>query len=195
MVSGRVMQRTFLKIAAIAILMSPVAYGQSLGDVARENREKKAQDAPAVQPKVITNTNLPKDPDAKPESPDAEPGASAPDDSKAAHRRSEEQRSADRRFAAQRRAELRATDQWKRQILEQEGRISTLQARIDKLHASIHFVDSNAFSQGVAYNRYQARQMEREAQMQEQLGEEKNKLEQMQEAARHAGMHTPVYDP
>jgi hypothetical protein len=37
--------------------------------------------------------------------------------------------------------------------------------------------------------------MEREAQMQEQLGEEKNKLEQMQEAARHAGMHTPVYDP
>jgi len=31
----------FLKILAIALLMDLAAYGQSLGDVARENRDKK----------------------------------------------------------------------------------------------------------------------------------------------------------
>jgi hypothetical protein len=31
--------------------------------------------------------------------------------------------------------------------------------------------------------------------MQQQLDEQKRKLDQMQEAARHAGMHTAVYDP
>lgn len=45
------------------------------------------------------------------------------------------------------------------------------------------------------YNRYQARQLERVAQMQQQLDEQKRKLDRMQEAARHAGMHTAVYDP
>jgi hypothetical protein len=33
------------------------------------------------------------------------------------------------------------------------------------------------------------------AQIQQQLDEQKRKLVEMQEAARHAGMHTAVYDP
>jgi hypothetical protein len=40
----------------------------------------------------------------------------------------------------------------------------------------------------------QARQLRRVAQIQTQL-DEQVKLDQMQEAARHAGMHTVVYDP
>jgi hypothetical protein len=47
----------------------------------------------------------------------------------------------------------------------------------------------------MAQNQYQARQLERLAQMQLQLNQQKKKLEDMQEAARHAGMHTAVYDP
>ena len=177
------MQRRFLKMLAIALLMNSAAYGQSLGDVARENREKKAEDASAAQPKVITNADLPKDPDANQEPREVPSGASATPSSEAADHR-----------AANHSAEQRAADQWKRQILAQKNKMANLQARIDQLNASIRFADGTVQYEG-PYNRYQARQLERVAQMQRQLDEQKKKLDEMQEAARHAGMHTAVYDP
>ena len=67
-----------------------------------------------------------------------------------------------------------------------------MQARIDQLNAAAH--SGGASAQG-PYNRYQARQMERAQQMQQQLDEQKRRLESMQEAARRQGMHTQVYDP
>jgi predicted RNase H-like nuclease (RuvC/YqgF family) len=82
--------------------------------------------------------------------------------------------------------------QWKSQIREQESRVENLQARIDQINASIRFGGGSA--QG-PYNRYQGRHMERLAQMQLQLDEQRRKLDQMQESARRAGMHTQVYDP
>ncbi|MGD0791557.1 MAG: hypothetical protein ABR920_07280 [Terriglobales bacterium] len=173
------MHRMFLKIVAIALLMNSAAYGQSLGDVARENREKKAEDASAAQPKVITNKDLPKDPEANQEPPEAQSGASAAASSEAAE---------------QRLAEQRAAEQWKRQILAQKNKMATLQARIDQLNASIRSAGGSVQYEG-PYNRYQARQLQRVAQIQLQLDEQKRKLDQMQEAARHAGMHTAVYDP
>ena len=177
------MQRVFLTIFAIALLMSSAAYGQSLGDIARENREKQnAEDASAAQPKVITNANLPKDPDANQEPAEAQSGASA------------SSKAADHRSAQQRLAEQRAADQWKRQILAQKNKMATLQARIDQLNASIRSAGGSVQYEG-PYNRYQARQLQRVAQIQLQLDEQKMKLDQMQEAARHAGMHTAVYDP
>jgi hypothetical protein len=69
-----------------------------------------------------------------------------------------------------------------------------LQARIDQLHASIKSANGSVQSDG-PYNRSQAQQFQRVAQIQQQLDGEKRKLDQMQDAARHAGMHTPVYDP
>jgi predicted RNase H-like nuclease (RuvC/YqgF family) len=176
------MQRVFLRIFAIALLINSAAYGQSLGDIARENREKKSEAASAEQPKVITNASLPKDPDANQEPAEAQPGASA------------SPKAADNRSAQQRLAEQRAADQWKRQILAQENRMATLQARIDQLNASIRSAGGSVQYEG-PYNRYQVRQLRRVAQIQMQLDEQKMKLDQMQEAARHAGMHTAVYDP
>jgi predicted RNase H-like nuclease (RuvC/YqgF family) len=177
------MQRVFLTIFAIALLMSSAAYGQSLGDIARENREKQnAENASAAQPKVITNANLPKDPDAGQEPAEAPSGASA------------SSTTADHRSAQQRLAEQRAADQWKRQILAQKNKMATLQARIDQLNASIRSAGGSVQYEG-PYNRYQARQLQRVAQIQLQLDEQKMKLDQMQEAARHAGMHSAVYDP
>ncbi len=177
----------FLKIFAVAVLMSSAAYGQSLGDIARENREKKSEAASAAQPKVITNANLPKDPDANQEPAEAQSEASA--SSKAADRHSADQRSAQQRLAEQ-----RVADRWKRQILAQENKMANLQARIDQLNASIRSAGGSVQYEG-PYNRYQARQLQRVAQIQLQLDEQKMKLDQMQEAARHAGMHSAVYDP
>jgi hypothetical protein len=184
----RVIQRTFLKILAIALLISSAAHGQSLGDIARENRERQnANDASsAAKPKVITNADLPKDPEANSGPSEARSGASASASNQAA-----QDRSADRRFAQQRLAEQRAGEQWKRRILAQKNKIAILQARIDQFHAWIRSASGSAQSEG-PYNRYQARQL---AQIQQQLDYQKRKFDQMQDAARHAGMHTAVYDP
>jgi predicted RNase H-like nuclease (RuvC/YqgF family) len=177
------MQRICLTIFAIALLMSSAAFGQSLGDIARANREKQnAENASAAQPKVITNANLPKDPDANQEPAEAQSGATA------------SSTAADHRSAQQRLSEQRAADQWKRQILAQKNKMAILQARIDQLNASIHSAGGSVQYEG-PYNRYQARQLQRVAQIQLQLDEQKMKLDQMQEAARHAGMHSAVYDP
>jgi len=163
--------------------MISAAYGQSLGDIARANREKQnAENASAAQPKVITNANLPKDPDANEEPAEAPSGASV------------SSTAADHRSAQQRLAEQRAADQWKRQILAQENKMAILQARIDQLNASIRSAGGSVQYEG-PYNRYQARQLQRVAQIQLRLDEQKMKLDQMQEAARHAGMHSAVYDP
>jgi hypothetical protein len=72
--------------------------------------------------------------------------------------------------------------------------MANLQARIDQLHASIQCAGGSVQYESPV-NRYQARQMERVAQLQQQLDEQKRKLDHMQEAARHAGMHSAVYDP
>jgi len=179
------MQRMFLRILALTLLTSLCAYGQSLGDVARENRAQQAEDESGAKPRVITNKDLPPNPDgyAGPSSPEPNnPGRNAAED-----------RRIERRLAEQDQAEQRAAQQWRRQILAQEDRIANLQARIDRLTASIHFAGS-APSEGPS-NRYQARQMLRVAEMENQLDEQRSRLYSMQEEARRAGMHTSVYDP
>ena len=175
------MRRMVFKMLAIALLMNGFTFAQSLGDVARQNREKKAQDASSATPKVITNKDLPKDPDANQGSPEAEPGSDATASTTGADFRSEA-------------ADQRAADQWKRQILAQKHKMAALQARIDQLNASIRS-SGGSVQYEPPYNRYQARQLRRISQIQQQLDEQKIKLSEMQEAARRAGMHTMVYDP
>ncbi len=180
----------FLTILAWLLVTGAPSYGQSLGDVARENREKKAASPSAAAPKVITNADLPKDPDA-----DASTNA-GPADAQTAP--SAEDAASSKKAAAQRAAEQRAAERWKRLILAQKAVIANLQTQVDDLKASIHFVDPNAtydYYAGLAYNRYEARQLERLKRTEQRLEEQKKKLEDMQEAARRAGMHTAVYDP
>ncbi len=190
------MHRIVIRIAAIALslLMTLVAYGQSLGDVARENREKKADDTSTTLPRMITNKDLPKDPEANQGSPTAPAGTDSAASSATSDLLLDDRRAA-RRSAEQRLAEQRAADQWKRQILAQKNKVVTLQARFDLLKASMQPANSTAQYESLTYNHYQARQWLRIEQAQQQLDEQKMKLDQMQEAARHAGMRTAVYDP
>jgi hypothetical protein len=187
------MYRIFLKSLAIALLLNAPGFGQSgqpLGDVARANREKRAaQEAAGTMPKVITNKDLPADP---PEVEEA--SASEPMTVVSGVNRSFEGRSSARLFAEQNLAEQRAGEQWRGRIRAQESRIADLQAHIDQMNASMHPADGSAQYEG-PYNRYQARQMQRVAQIQEMLDQQRRRLYMMQEAARRAGMHTSVYDP
>jgi flagellar motility protein MotE (MotC chaperone) len=176
----------FFTLLAALLLASQMLFAQSLGDVARENRDKKATET--TPPKVITNATLPRDPD--PEVTPAAPHNETPMPSDNAE--------ASRRAARQRAAEQRAAEQWKQKIIAQQNTIASLRLRVDRLKASIHFLDPNTQYDpyaGVAQNQYQARQLERLAQLQQQLDQQRKRLEDMQEAARHAGMHTTVYDP
>jgi len=168
------MRRIARTILPVILLMSSSVYGQSLGDVARQNREKqKAKDASAAKPKVITNETLPKNPDSDAPPPQSEaktPASKTPSAGQSA-------------------------EQWKSQILAQKNAIATLQAQIDKLNDSIHFVVANEYYNGVQYNQHQVKKQENVAQLQQQLEEQKKRLAEMQEAARQAGMGNAVYDP
>jgi hypothetical protein len=48
---------------------------------------------------------------------------------------------------------------------------------------------------GVQYNQYQVKKQQQVATMQTQLAEQRQKLTEMQDAAKKAGMGSAVYDP
>jgi hypothetical protein len=182
-VSGRQFRNFGVPITTLLLFASVTAYGQSLGDVARENREKKAEPAATAPPKVITDGDLPKDAQG-----DEEAGASG-----------KAQTASPRKTAVGKATatspDPRAMEQWRRQILAQKRTVATLEKRLARFQASLSSVDANAISRGEIFSRSQALEQERLAQVQEQLEEQRAKLLEMQEEARRAGMHTQIYDP
>jgi septal ring factor EnvC (AmiA/AmiB activator) len=174
---------SFLRIALLTLGMTSVALAQSLGDVARENREKASDSQTATATKVVTNSDLAADTDAG-----AEPASS---------NTAQEQRAnqnAIRRSARQRAAEQRTANQWKQQILAQKSRIASLQEQIDELKSAMT-ASYGTVQYEAPYSRAQARSLQRLSQLQRQMEGQRARLADMQEAARRAGMHTPVYDP
>lgn len=170
--------RRWIRILPVALLLATVAYGQSLGDVARETRQKQKNKKEGTAKKVITNETLPSSGDDGPAVPSSPTAGQAKSSSATAP--SEGKTSA---------------AEWKNRIQAQKNAVSNLQQQIDKLDASIHFVVANEYYNGVEYNQEQVRKQEQVAQMRQRHAEEKKKLEEMQEAARQAGMGSAVYDP
>lgn len=163
------------KILLIVLLTAVAGYGQSLGDVARQTRQKEKAKGTAKK-KVITNEDLPESPDLSPGQQETigklQPVASPPNPSGG-----------------------QSADQWKSQILAQKNTVATLKAQMDKLNDSIRFVEANAYYNGVQYNQHQAKKQQQVEQMRTQLAEQQKQLETMQEAAKKAGMGSAVYDP
>jgi hypothetical protein len=180
------MQRVLAKSFAIALLASGVAFaqsqsGESLGDLARENRAKQqAQEASGVTPKVITNRDLPAGSTGVPDSNPSEPMTEVSGVTR-------QDRYADQRLNNRFQAEQRNGAQWKARIQDQESRIADLQERIDRANASMHATVGTA-QYDAPVNRYQAVQTERLATMQQMLDQQKRRLAMMQDAARRAGM-------
>lgn len=176
---------TFLGTALL--VTGPMVSAQSLGEIAKELQDQKAANPPAPPAKVITNNDLPKDPNGDSSPPAGKPQQpSSPSAADAA---------AELRAARQRAAEQRAAAQWKQRILAQEAKIANLQARADELRASIQAANPNGTYQPLVYTRYQLRQLQQLKQTEAQIDRQQQVLEDMQDAARHAGMHTAVYDP
>jgi hypothetical protein len=162
------------------LFAAAASYGQSLGDVARQQRQKQQSKSAQAPRKVITNEDIPESPAS------SQASASASTDSDKRDQPSATPSSGD---------VMRAGEQFKAQIRAQKNSIASLQKQIDKLNSTIHFVEANRYRNGVQYNQLQIQKQEEAQRMQRQLDEAKNQLEQMQEAARKAGFGNAVYDP
>ncbi len=182
------MQRLVWRVLVVGLAVGAAAFGQSqsqsgdsLGEVARTvHAQQQADQASGVKPKVITNQDLPSDPPPVPES--SEPMTTVSGVKRSAADRSSEQRSNQRMLAEQ-----HSGEQWRSRIQDQEARVADLQARIDRVNQSMHAAIGTA-SYDTPVSRYQTIQMERLARMQEMLDQQKQRLAQMQDAARRAGM-------
>jgi hypothetical protein len=162
--------------------------GQSLGDVARQQRQKqqaKDKDAhPAA--KVITNEDLP---------------AHSDSDSTAATKDKEKHGDASSSTGVGEYptpgtpSDPNAAAQWKATIQAQKNVIDSLQAEIEKVNDSIRFVQANRYSNGVEYNEYQVKKQQEVERLKKQMEGEKKKLEDLQESARKAGFGSAVYEP
>ena len=159
----------------LVLLLTCVGHGQSLGDVAREQRQKQQAKDPKVEPKVITNDEIPESPDAGSSSDDA----SAPDSSEPASANSGK----------------KTAEQWKTEIEARKSRIAALQNQVNRLNDSVHYVEANRYYNGVQYNQYQLKKQQEAQRLQKQVDSEKKALEDAQESARKAGFGTAVDDP
>lgn len=153
----------------------------SLGDLVRKQKlkQQEAKDKGVKPKKVVTDEDMPErseesSTDAAPTS-DAGPqtDAEATPASTVAH----------------------TGEQWKATISQQKSAIADLKSRIDKVQSSIHFVEANAYRNGVEYNKIQARKQQDVERAQSQLAEMQKNLEKMQEDARRSGFGSAVWDP
>jgi hypothetical protein len=165
-----------IRVVIGALLLAGVSgYAQSLGDVARAQKQKQANDAHAP-PKVLTNEYMPEQPDeaatttvSSDEHPSTPASPASNDEHAAAH--------------------------WKAAIQAQKRAVASLQSQIDKLNSSVHFVEANRYYNGVQHNERQVQKQDDVQRMQKQLDEQKKQLEDMQESARKAGLGSSVYEP
>lgn len=160
----------FLFLASSLLCLAAAGFGQSLGDVAREQKQKK-QSQPAA--KVITNEDLPAHADDGDQPPVNGHNSNPPS----------------------RPLGSRSAEQWKAQIEAQKNTVASLQARIDKLNSSIHFAYGNCVYHCAEYNESQLKRQDQVQVLQGQLEEAKKKLDELQESARHEGFGNAVWEP
>jgi len=169
----------FVVLMAFAFLSGSTAVAQdpqSLGDVARRQREQKEQAAVAQgkdpATKVVTNEEIPE------------------------HTETEPPASKDERVSRVPSSKIskQTADSWRTRILAEKARIKNLQRRIDEVNGSIRF-SSVSCASCVARNERQVAKQQRVEQMHDELNQEKKRLEEMQESARKQGYGSSVYDP
>jgi hypothetical protein len=167
--------RSCILMSVLALAAVVACRAQSLPEVARQQRQKQETSTAQSPKKVITNDDIPSSSD------DAED--------------SEDEGTQKRPDVPSHSKPGKSAAQWKKQILAQENVVASLQHEVSRLSASVHFVEVNRYSNGVQYNQYQARKQEEVFRLQKQLDSERNKLSDMQEAARKAGFGNSVYEP
>jgi len=170
-----------MAIRKIAVLylgltfLSTFVSAQSLGDVARTQRQKQNGKPANSAHKVITDEDIPE------HSEDSEPTTNTTDKS-----------------AGGSNAPINTEsngEELKARCREAKQAIKDYQAQLDKLRASIQYVEASRYSNGVQYNQHQLRKQQEADRMQKQLEIAKKRFADLQERARKAGFGSSVYDP
>lgn len=150
---------------------------QSLGDVARKQREtQKSAPAAAKARKVVTDDDMPQrtEPSALEKAATEEP-PSPPSPPPSARRTG-------------------SAERWRAMIQAQRELVTKLQERVDAIRPTIRFVDPQAYWDGPQYNQLQRQRMAALEEMEKRLALEKKKLEQMQDEAHRDGFGNSVYE-
>jgi chromosome segregation ATPase len=156
------------------VFLSIPLFAQSLGDVARQQRQKQ-NDKPAGSHKVITDEDMPTHPaDADTDKVSDKAASEHPDAPINTETNSEE---------------------LKARCVEIKQAIKDYQAQLDQLRASTKFVEANRYVNGVQYNQHQLAKQQEADRMEKRLEQMKAKLADLQERARKAGFGSSVYDP
>jgi len=161
-------------VTGLTISLGALGYSQSLGEVAREERQKQEAKKAQAASKVITNEDLPEH--------------AYTDDSASSGQ-------ASRESAPSQPMGSKPSEQWKAEIAAQRRSVDDLQKQIDRLNSSIHFAPGNCVRNCVQWNEHQIQKQDEVQHMQAELEEQKKKLEDMQEAARKEGYGNAVYEP
>jgi uncharacterized coiled-coil protein SlyX len=160
------------RVLLLVGLVGVSGYGQSLGDVAREQRQKQQAKKAQADKKVVTNDDLPEHPDAE-QNTSNQPETDNPD---------------------QESTEKKPAEQWKQEIQEQRQSVANLQAQMDRLNSSIHFAPGNCVRNCVQWNEHQVEKQDEVQRMQAELEQQKKRLEDMEEAARKQGYGNSVWE-
>jgi hypothetical protein len=161
-------------MTGLVMSLGALCSGQSLGDVARQERQKQEAKKAEGAPKVITNEDLPEHPNS--------------DDNIASSQESRES-------APSQPMGSKPAEQWKAEIAAQRKAVDDLQSRIDRLNSSIHFAPGNCVRNCEQWNEHQIQKQDEVQRRQAELEQQKKKLEDMQEAARKEGYGNAVYEP
>jgi hypothetical protein len=191
--------RTAALISVLAGLIMPASQAQSLGDAAREQRQKKLPKSATTPPKIISNDDI------------VSPGASVPSSSTAGASTSAASTAAASQASSSAAAALpkkplssddpsydewaKAGKEWKARILEQKAKIQSMQSYIDKLKSSVHFAAKNPDYDASVINRHELQKVDEANRLEKQLNDQTSTLQNMQDALRTAGYDASTYNP
>jgi len=141
-------------------------------------KDVQGKPATAEESKVITDESLPEHTTSEPDSstPSAQDGAE--NDSGSATRQGK-----------------LSPEEWKSRIQAQKGAVDSFESNIAELEKSIQFAPGNCVAGCVEWNERQKQKQQEVEHMKSQLEIAKNKLEDMQDAARKQGYGSSVYEP
>ncbi|HLH07956.1 MAG TPA: hypothetical protein VKW78_12025 [Terriglobales bacterium] len=178
------MRKAWALVIVVGCGLVGSTFGQSLGDFAREQRAK--QGSATATKKVITDDDIPKQDTI------STGGQNSPNpQTNAGSLLEKKDKPAQADSAADK---LKSAEQCKAAIQQQKQTVDSMQKELDELKGSIHYVEANAYYNGVQYNEAQAQKQKEAEHLEKQLTEEKAKLQDMQEQARKAGFGSSVYE-
>jgi hypothetical protein len=186
-------------ISVLTGLLISASQAQSLGDAAREQRQKKPSKTTTTPSKVISNDDI-----ASPDSTVAHtsapvasaPSASSPSGPKISSAGPDIPKKPPTSDDPKNYDEwAKAGKEWKARILEQKTKIQSMRGYIDTLRSSVHFAAKNPDYDATVINRHELQKVDEAKRLEKQLEDENSTLQNLQEAVRAAGYDGSIYNP